>query len=158
MSDVTDPTDAPTAPRRRPLRRLLVAAGLALAVVVPTAAVMAPSPASAATFGSVYAVSTAQYNCGAHTITVYPMTNERLNGGYSVYSYAQAFDRVSGRWITTGWLLDNGIQAHVFSNMRSFDPYVKVTYARYMYGAWVYKADWVQITSTLDSMGPFCNP
>ena len=100
-----------------------------------------------------FVVATAQYDWGAHTITVWPMTNEYVHGNYSVYSYAKAYDRISGRWITTGWLLDNGIQGHVFYNMRSFDPYVKVTYARFMNGGWVYKADWVQITWTLDSMG-----
>jgi len=119
---------------------------------------MTPAAANAATFGSVYVVATAQYDCGSHTVDVYPMTNENLNGKFSVYSSAQVFDRVSGRWITTGWLLDNGIQGHRFYGMRSFDPYAKVTYARFMNGAWVYKADWVRIDPTLDSMGPFCNP
>jgi len=119
---------------------------------------MTPAAANAATFGNVYVVATAQYDCGSHTVDVYPMTNEHLDGNFSVYSYAQVFDRVSGRWITTGWLLDNGIQGHRFYGMRSYDPYAKVTYARFMNGAWVYKADWVCFDPTLDSMGPFCNP
>jgi hypothetical protein len=85
------------------------------------------------------------------------MSNERLTGQFSVYSYAQVYDYASARWITTGWLLDTGIQGHVIYNMRSFYQYALVTYARYMNGGWVYKADWVQITPDLDSQGVFCN-
>ena len=42
--------------------------------------------------------------------------------------------------------------------MTRFYAYAKVTYARFMNGAWVYRADWVQITPGLDSQGVFCNP
>jgi hypothetical protein len=149
-------TTSPISPTRS-LRRLLTAAALTLGLAFSAVAITTSS-ASAASFGDVFVVATAHSNCGSHTITIWPMTNEYVNGQYSVYSYAQVYDYVSARWITTGWLLDNGVQAHVLYNFRNFYAYAKVTYARYMNGGWVYRADWVLITPDLDSQGVFCNP
>lgn len=140
------------------VRRWLTTIALAVGLTFSATSILAAAPAHAASFGDVFVIATATSNCGSHTVTVWPMTNEPLNGQFGVYSYAQVFDRVSGRWITTGWLLGNGIQGHRFYNMRNFDPYALVTYARYMSGRWVYRADWVLITPDLDSMGAFCNP
>lgn len=142
---------------RRPLRRSMGALALFFSLL-SAMFLIAPGRADAATFGDVFVVATADYDCGAHTIVVWPMTNEPLDGNFSVYSYVQVRDQETGSWITTDWLLDDGIQGHIFYNMRSFDPYAKVTYARYMDGAWVYQSDWVRIDPTLDSMGVFCTP
>jgi hypothetical protein len=145
--------------KTRGLRRWAAALLVSVGLLLSGSALFAPTPANASvSFGSVWAIATASYDCGAHTITVWPMTNEPLNGQFTVYSQVQVRDRVSGNWITTGWLLDNGIQGHRFYNMRSFDPYAKITYARFQNGAWAYRSEWIPIVATLDSMGPFCNP
>jgi hypothetical protein len=156
----TETARTATRPERRPrrLRRWAGALLVSVALLLSSTSLLAPSAQAEVYLGSVWAVSTARYDCGAHTITVWSMTNEPLNGQFSVYSSVQVRDRVSGRWITSGWLLDNGIQGHVFYNMRSFDSYAKVTYARYMSGSWVYRSEWVPIEDNLDSMGAFCNP
>jgi hypothetical protein len=141
---------------RRPLRHSMGA--LALFFTVLSTAFLVPGRADAATFGEVFVVATAAYDCGAHTVVVWPMTNEPLDGNFSVYSYVQVRDQETGSWTTTDWLLDDGIQGHILYNLRSFDPYAKVTYARYLDGAWAYESDWVEIVPTLDSMGVFCTP
>lgn len=142
----------------RRLRRWAAALLVSVGLLSGTSLLAASSADAAVYLGGVWAVSTASYDCGAHTITVWPMTNEPLDGGFSVYSSAQVRDRASGTWISTGWLLDTGIQGHVFYNMRNFDPYAKVTYARFINNAWVYQSEWIPIQTNLDSMGVFCNP
>ena len=96
----------------RTLRHWLTGIALSLGLACPAVAITTSS-ASAASFGDVFVVATAHSNCGSHTITVWPMTNEHLNGQISVYSYAQVYDYVSARWISTAWMLDTGIQGHI---------------------------------------------
>ena len=139
-------------------RRWLAAAALAVGTLGATGLVLDAGSASAATLGDVFVVASAHSNCGSHTVTVWPMTNEPLDGLFSVYSYAQVWDYDSAQWITTNWLLGNGIQGHIFYNMRNFYPYAYVTYARVVGGAWTFQRDVVEIVPDLDSMGAFCNP
>ena len=114
------------------------------------------SPAHAATLGDVSTVAVADYSCSSQTVTVYPSSNEPLDGNFSVYAYAQVYDFNLRRWITGDqWRPVDGITGLTFHVTAPY-TYAKITYARLVNGVWNFASDWVTVTDDIDNSSVFC--
>jgi len=60
--------------------------------------------------------------------------------------------RTQSRWITSGWQVDDNLNTHLFVNMSKFYDQAYLTFARFENGTWVYRYEWVPITSDVSSI------
>jgi len=147
-------TDTPAPPQslhRRHRGGRLVSTLLSL-VFIGLMIVTGANPASASVdFPSgAWVVTVADYDCTDHTIDVHP--NASAGAESTTYSMAQVYDNAQGQWLTSGWQVDDNLNTHLFVNMVDFADSAYVTYARYEGGQWVYRNEYVPITSDVSSI------
>jgi hypothetical protein len=147
----TDIAAQPEPQHRRPRGGRLVSTLLCLFIAGMTL-VAGPNPASASVdFPSgAWVVTVATSDCTDHTIDIHP--NPSAGSEWTTYSMAQVWDYTQSKWLTSGWQVDEIQNVHRFVNMSSFYGWAYVTYARYEYGRWVYRYEYVPITSDVSSI------
>ena len=148
---------AATTSSRRPsmLRRGIVSGCIAVGSFAGLATV-APA-AHAASWGSVWTVASADYDCGSHVVTVIPSVS--VNGYGSVYAFAQVYDYNRGGWVsaTRNWVQITPYSPLFVSGITNAYPYALVSYTRYANGVWSsVQADWVRIAPD-SATGVFCS-
>jgi hypothetical protein len=137
------------------LRRSVISACIAVGSFAGVASV-APT-AHAASWGSVWTVASASYDCGSHVVTVIPSVS--VNGQGSVYAFAQVYDYNRGGWVngSRNWVQVTPYSPFYIGGITNAYAYARVSYTRYANGVWSpVQADWVYIAPD-PATGVFCS-
>jgi hypothetical protein len=128
-----------------------------LALGTAGAVALFAAPAEAADLGSLSVVATGTYYCGSQTVEILPMSNEPVEGDYTVWAYASVWEPGRG-WVNgQQWTRVDGITNLVFYGVTG-EPgrSALLTYARYYDGGWHYAQEWIELSDALDNAAPFC--